>query len=133
VCAKEVAPSAVAERKPAAEVATDDLIADIGPDTAQRLVKVVDGAGTIVWNGPVGVFEIEQFGDGTKRLAEAVARSKAYSLAGGGDTIAAIVKYGVSRDISYISTGGGAFLEFLEGKKLPAIAILEQRASAAAA
>jgi phosphoglycerate kinase len=110
-------------------VAADDLILDIGPQTAQTLAQSLERAGTIVWNGPVGVFEFEQFGNGTKTLAKAIAASRAFSLAGGGDTLAAIAKYGVANDISYISTGGGAFLEFLEGKTLPAIAILEQRAA----
>jgi phosphoglycerate kinase len=132
VCAKELSPAARPEQKAIAEVASDDLILDIGPQAARDLVKRLDAAGTIVWNGPVGVFEIDAFGAGTKAVAEAIARSQAFSIAGGGDTVAAIAKYGVARDISYISTGGGAFLEFLEGKKLPAIEILEQRAGPAA-
>ena len=129
VCGKELAPSAKAERKSADAVADDDLILDIGPQTARAIGEMLRGAGTIVWNGPVGVFEYDQFGDGTRTLAQAIADSSAYSLAGGGDTLAAIAKYGIAERLSYISTGGGAFLEFLEGKKLPAIEILEQRAS----
>lgn len=130
VCAKEFAASARAETKAASEVADDDLILDIGPRTARELAQSLENAGTIVWNGPVGVFEFEQFGNGTKAIAMAIAESKAFSIAGGGDTLAAIAQYGVADRISYISTGGGAFLEFLEGKKLPAIEILEQRAEA---
>ena len=128
VCAKELAPGAAAQTKPASAVAEDDLILDIGPQSAQALAAIVKSAGTIVWNGPVGVFEIEAFAGGTKTLAYAIAESKAFSIAGGGDTVAAINKYGIADRISYISTAGGAFLEFLEGKKLPAIEILEQRA-----
>ncbi|CAM3873113.1 phosphoglycerate kinase [Rheinheimera salexigens] len=109
-------------------VAADDMIFDIGPDTVQQLIEIINNAGTIVWNGPVGVFEIEQFSAGTKALAEAIANSNAFSIAGGGDTLAAIDKYQIADKVSYISTGGGAFLEFLEGKKLPAVEILEQRA-----
>jgi len=130
VCAKELSAGAAAQTKPASAVADDDLILDIGPQTAQALAAIVKSAGTIVWNGPVGVFEIDQFAGGTKTLAMAIAGSKAFSIAGGGDTVAAINKYGIADRISYISTAGGAFLEFLEGKKLPAIEILEQRASA---
>jgi len=111
------------------EVGARDLILDIGPASSQILATLLAGAGTIVWNGPVGVFEFDQFGDGTRRIAEAIADSNAFSIAGGGDTLAAIAKYGVGDRISYISTGGGAFLEFLEGKKLPAVAILEERAA----
>jgi phosphoglycerate kinase len=111
------------------EVGAQDLILDIGPASSQILATLLAGAGTIVWNGPVGVFEFDQFGDGTRRIAEAIADSNAFSIAGGGDTLAAIAKYGVGDRISYISTGGGAFLEFLEGKKLPAVAILEERAA----
>ena len=111
------------------EVAADDLILDIGPDTADRLAQLIQQAGTVLWNGPVGVFEFDQFGEGTRTVANAIARSKAYSLAGGGDTLAAIEKYGVSDGISYISTGVGAFLEFVEGKTLPAVAALEDRAA----
>lgn len=113
------------------EVGPEDLILDIGPKSADTLAAILHRAGTIVWNGPVGVFEFDQFGAGTRRIAEAIAGSKAYSIAGGGDTLAAIAKYGVTDGISYISTGGGAFLEFLEGKKLPAVAILEERAAGA--
>jgi phosphoglycerate kinase len=127
VCGKELSPGAKAERKSAAAVADDDLILDIGPETSRAIGDLLRGAGTIVWNGPVGVFEYDQFGDGTKTLARAIAESDAYSLAGGGDTLAAIAKYGIGERVSYVSTGGGAFLEFLEGKTLPAIAILEQR------
>ncbi len=103
------------------------MILDIGPDTAERFGAALADAGTIVWNGPVGVFEFDQFGEGTRVIAQAVARSPGFSIAGGGDTIAAIEKYGVAEDISYISTAGGAFLEFLEGKKLPAVEMLESR------
>jgi phosphoglycerate kinase len=106
------------------------MIFDIGPDTAQTLAKIIENAGTVVWNGPVGVFEFDQFGNGTEAIANAIAKSNAFSIAGGGDTLAAIDKYGVADEISYISTGGGAFLEFLEGKKLPAVAMLEKRANA---
>ena len=111
------------------DVGTEDLILDIGPASANALADSLGSAGTIVWNGPVGVFEFDQFGGGTRRIAEAIAASNAFSIAGGGDTLAAIAKYGVADQISYISTGGGAFLEFLEGKKLPAVAILEERAA----
>ncbi len=130
VCAKELSATARAELKATENVADDDLILDIGPQTARTIASLLGKAGAIVWNGPVGVFEFEQFGDGTRTIVEAIASSKAFSIAGGGDTVAAIAKYGVADRISYISTGGGAFLEFLEGKKLPAIAILEQRAAA---
>jgi phosphoglycerate kinase len=129
VCAKELSPKAKAELKATKDVADDDLILDIGPQSATALEAFVRQAGTVVWNGPVGVFEYDPFGEGTKRLAQAIAGSSAFSIAGGGDTLAAIAKYGVGDKISYISTGGGAFLEFLEGKKLPAVEILEQRAS----
>ena len=128
VCAKQIAADAVATTKPVAEVAPDDLILDIGPRTAALLAEIIAQAGTIVWNGPVGVFEYDQFGAGTARIARAIAESNAFSIAGGGDTLAAIAKYGVTDKVSYISTGGGAFLEFLEGKPLPAVEILEQRA-----
>lgn len=128
VCAKELAPNASATTKRVEDVSEDDLILDIGPETAAKLAASLNQAGTIVWNGPVGVFEMEPFAGGTKTLGEAIAVSRAFSLAGGGDTIAAIAKFGLTERISYISTGGGAFLEFLEGKKLPAIEILEQRA-----
>jgi phosphoglycerate kinase len=128
VVAKEFAASAEADVKSVGAVAADEMILDIGPDTAERFARMLNDAGTIVWNGPVGVFEFDQFGEGTRTLAQAIARSPAFSIAGGGDTLAAIEKYRVEDDISYISTGGGAFLEFLEGKKLPAVAVLEERA-----
>lgn len=128
VCAKEFSPTATATVKDVAEVADDDMILDIGPKTAALLAEQIAAAGTIVWNGPVGVFEFDQFGHGTKTLALAIAESKAFSIAGGGDTLAAIAKYDITDKISYISTGGGAFLEFLEGKTLPAVEILVQRA-----
>jgi len=128
VVAKAFAADAEATTKAATDVADDDMILDIGPQTAARLAAQLEQAGTIVWNGPVGVFEFDQFSEGTHTLALAIARSKAFSIAGGGDTLAAISKYGIADQISYISTGGGAFLEFLEGKKLPAVEILEQRA-----
>jgi len=114
--------------KDAAEVADDDMIFDIGPKSAQEIADIIMKAGTVVWNGPVGVFEFDQFGEGTKKIATAIAETQAFTLAGGGDTIAAIQKYGIYDKVSYISTAGGAFLEFLEGKKLPAVEILEQRA-----
>jgi phosphoglycerate kinase len=129
VVAKEFAASAEADVKPVGAVAADEMILDIGPDTAERFAAALKGAASIVWNGPVGVFEFDQFGEGTRTIAQAVARSPAFSMAGGGDTIAAIEKYGVGEGISYISTAGGAFLEFLEGKKLPAVEMLEQRAA----
>ena len=129
VCAKEFAATARAQIKASSEVAADDLILDIGPKAAEKLAGELRKAGTIVWNGPVGVFEFEQFGNGTKTIAQAIADSPAFSIAGGGDTLAAVAQYGVAERLSYISTGGGAFLEFLEGKKLPAIEILEERAS----
>ncbi|GAA5786624.1 phosphoglycerate kinase [Chitiniphilus shinanonensis] len=113
--------------KPLAQVTDDDMIFDIGPDSAQALAEVLKKAGTIVWNGPVGVFEFDQFGKGTEVVARAIAASPAFSIAGGGDTLAAVAKYGITDDVSYISTGGGAFLEFLEGKQLPAVAVLEAR------
>lgn len=128
VTAKEFAEGAAATVKPVSEVAEDDLILDIGPDTAARYADIIKAAGTIVWNGPVGVFEIEQFSHGTQAVARAVAESRGFSIAGGGDTLAAIEKYGIEDQVSYTSTGGGAFLEFLEGKKLPAVAMLETRA-----
>ncbi len=128
VVAKEFSASAEADVKPVGKVGAEEMILDIGPDTAERFARMFADAGTIVWNGPVGVFEFDQFGEGTRTLAQAIARSSAFSIAGGGDTLAAIEKYGVEEDISYISTGGGAFLEFLEGKKLPAVAMLEERA-----
>ncbi len=120
-----------AVHKGADEVAVDDMIFDIGPKSAQQLADIIMQAGTVVWNGPVGVFEFDQFGEGTRTVAEAIANTKAFTLAGGGDTIAAIQKYNIYDKISYISTAGGAFLEFLEGKKLPAVEILEQRANTA--
>ena len=130
VTAKEFSAEAAAEIKSISDVAPDDLILDIGPETSAQFAAILAVAGTIIWNGPVGVFEFDQFGEGTKAIAEAIADSQAFSIAGGGDTLAAIDKYGVVKDISYISTGGGAFLEFVEGKKLPAVAILEKRAAA---
>ncbi|MFZ9477584.1 MAG: phosphoglycerate kinase [Steroidobacteraceae bacterium] len=129
VVATEFAPTAIATVRPVAAVAADELILDIGPATASLFAGVLQSAGTILWNGPVGVFEFDQFGGGTRAVAEAIARSPAFSLAGGGDTLAAIEKYGVEQGISYISTGGGAFLEFVEGKTLPAVAALEARAN----
>ncbi len=126
--AKEFSESAAATLKRVDEVLGDDLILDVGPETASLYADLLADAGTIVWNGPVGVFEFDQFGEGTRVLAEAIAASDAFSIAGGGDTLAAVDKYGVTDGISYISTGGGAFLEFLEGKKLPAVAMLEERA-----
>jgi len=128
VVGREFAATAHADVRPVGEVRRDEMILDIGPDTADRCSALLQSAGTIIWNGPVGVFEFEQFGEGTRAIAMGVARSKAFSLAGGGDTLAAIEKYGVEDGISYISTGGGAFLEFVEGKTLPAVAVLEQRA-----
>jgi len=128
VCGKEFREDAPALTKAISEVEDSDMILDVGPDTAQRYAGLLDAAGTIVWNGPLGVFEFEQFSNGTRVLSAAITRSKAFSIAGGGDTLAAIAKFGISADISYISTGGGAFLELLEGKQLPAVAILEQSA-----
>jgi phosphoglycerate kinase len=128
VVAREFAATAHADVRAANAVGPDEMILDIGPDTADAFGKLLQGAGTIVWNGPVGVFEFDQFGEGTRAIANAIARSKAFSLAGGGDTLAAIEKYGVEDQISYISTGGGAFLEFVEGKVLPAVSALEARA-----
>ncbi len=127
VCAKEFSETAVAELMSAADVKDDDMIFDIGPESGKALAEILKTAGTIVWNGPVGVFEFDQFGEGTKAIAMAIADSDAFSIAGGGDTLAAVDKYGIADKVSYISTGGGAFLEFLEGKKLPAVAILEER------
>jgi phosphoglycerate kinase len=127
VCAKEFSPSAAATVKDVADVSDDDMILDIGPKTAAMLAEQVATAGTIVWNGPVGVFEFDQFAEGTKTLAMAIADSQGFSIAGGGDTLAAIAKYNIGDKIGYISTGGGAFLEFLEGKTLPAVDILLQR------
>ena len=128
VVAEEFSPTAVATVRAVGEVRPDELILDIGPQTAARFARLLVGAGTILWNGPVGVFEFDQFGAGTARIARAIAESQAFSIAGGGDTLAAIAKYGIADKVSYMSTGGGAFLEFLEGKKLPAVEILEQRA-----
>jgi len=128
VCGKEFSPTAAATVKDVADVVDDDMIFDVGPKTARMLADKLKTAGTIVWNGPVGVFEFDQFGEGTKTLALAIADSPAFSIAGGGDTLAAVDKYGIADKVSYISTGGGAFLEFLEGKTLPAVAILEERA-----
>jgi phosphoglycerate kinase len=128
VCGKSFSASTPAVLKPVSEVAQDDMIFDVGPETVKRFTAIIAQAGTIVWNGPIGVFELDQFGEGTRKLALAIAASSAFSIAGGGDTLAAIAKYGVAEKLSYISTGGGAFLEFLEGKKLPAVEILEQRA-----
>ncbi len=130
VCGKAIAADTPARTMTAKDVDEDDMILDIGPKTAARYAAILDGAATIVWNGPVGVFEIEAFGNGTRAVAEAIASSKAFSIAGGGDTLAAIAKYGVTDRIGYISTGGGAFLEFLEGRTLPAVQILEERAAA---
>jgi phosphoglycerate kinase len=130
VCGKEFDENAQAEIKSINDVEADDMIMDVGPETSKQLADMITTAKTVVWNGPLGVFEFDQFSQGTKSLAEAIAKSEAYSIAGGGDTIAAITKFNIEKDISYISTGGGAFLEFLEGKKLPAIAILEEAARA---
>jgi len=127
VCGKEFSEQAQATVKRVDEVADDDMIFDIGPQTAVRFAEMMHSASTIVWNGPVGVFEFDQFGEGTRKLAQAIAASSAYSIAGGGDTLAALDKYGLTHQISYVSTGGGAFLEFLEGKQLPAVVMLEQR------
>ncbi len=129
VCAKSFSADALATVKAATDVADDDLILDIGPQTAAIFAAQLKAAGTIVWNGPVGVFEFDAFANGTKAIAHAIAESKAFSIAGGGDTLAAIAKYGIEKDISYISTGGGAFLEVLEGKTLPAFEILGKRAA----
>jgi len=128
VVAKTFSASATATVKAASDVADDDLILDIGPNTAHRMADLLASAGTIVWNGPVGVFEFEAFAQGTETLARAIAASPGYSIAGGGDTLAAIAKFGISDQIDYISTGGGAFLEFLEGRELPAVAALQARA-----
>ncbi len=130
VVAKAFAADAEATVKAVADVAEDDMILDIGPETAQQFAELLKNSKTILWNGPVGVFEFDQFANGTKVLAQAIAESDAFSIAGGGDTLAAIDKYDVAEKISYISTGGGAFLEFVEGKVLPAVAILEERAKA---
>ncbi|PKG55324.1 phosphoglycerate kinase, partial [Shewanella sp. GutDb-MelDb] len=127
VVASEFSPTATATLKDVSEVLDTDMIFDIGPDSAAALAEIIKNAGTVVWNGPVGVFEFDQFGEGTKRIAQAIAESNAFSIAGGGDTLAAVDKYGIADKVSYISTGGGAFLEFLEGKELPAVAMLESR------
>ena len=129
VTGKAFSEDAVACLKPADAVAEDDMIFDIGPESAMQIAHIIESAGTIIWNGPLGVFEFDQFAQGTKMLSRAIADSTAFSLAGGGDTLAAIEKYNIEDKISYISTGGGAFLEFVEGKTLPAVEILEQRAS----
>ncbi len=128
VCGKEFSETATAELKAVDAVAEDDMIFDVGPETSKQFAEILKSAGTIVWNGPVGVFEFDQFGEGTKALSMAIAASDAFSIAGGGDTLAAVAKYGIGDRVSYISTGGGAFLEFLEGKQLPAVAVLEERA-----
>jgi phosphoglycerate kinase len=130
VVARQLAATAHADIRSIHDVGANEMILDIGPDTAERIGDSLKSAGTIIWNGPVGVFEFDQFGEGTRAIANAIASSKAFSLAGGGDTLAAIEKYGVEEGISYISTGGGAFLEFVEGKRLPAVAVLEERAAA---
>jgi phosphoglycerate kinase len=130
VVAKEFKADATPTVKAAGDVADDDLILDIGPKTAALLADKLKAAGTIVWNGPVGVFEFDAFAHGTQTIARAIAASSAFSIAGGGDTLAAIAKYGIDKDIGYISTGGGAFLEVLEGKTLPAFDILQKRATA---
>jgi len=129
VVATQFSAKAEADVKQVGQVSDEEMILDIGPDSAEAMSALIASAGTILWNGPVGVFEFAQFGEGTRTLATAIARSKAFSLAGGGDTLAAIEKYGIEDSISYISTGGGAFLEFVEGKKLPAVEILEKRAA----
>jgi phosphoglycerate kinase len=130
VVAGDLAAQARANRVAIGEVRPDDMILDVGPKTAALFSELIRRAGTVVWNGPVGVFEYDQFAAGTRAIAQAIAESRAFSIAGGGDTLAAIAKFGVADRISYISTGGGAFLEFLEGKKLPAVAVLEERAAA---
>lgn len=132
VVAREFSATAEADIRGVDKVAADEMIMDVGPDTADKLSEIVSKAGTIVWNGPLGVFEFDQFGEGTRRLAQAVAESPGFSIAGGGDTLAALEKYELGDRISYVSTGGGAFLEFLEGKPLPAVEILEERARQAA-
>ncbi len=129
VCGKEFSETTPATTKPVAAIEPDDMIMDIGPDTARRFTEILKSAGTIVWNGPLGVFEFDAFAGGTQALAEAIAASPAFSIAGGGDTLAAIAKFGIADQVSYISTAGGAFLEYLEGKTLPAVAALEDRAS----
>ncbi|MCW9016743.1 MAG: phosphoglycerate kinase, partial [Kangiellaceae bacterium] len=128
VVGKEFSEETSAELKDVSAIAEDDMVFDIGPKTADALCEILKKAGTIVWNGPVGVFEFDQFAEGTQKISQAIADSDAFSIAGGGDTLAAVDKFGIKDKVSYISTGGGAFLEFLEGKKLPAVAILEERA-----
>jgi phosphoglycerate kinase len=130
VCAKEFAATARPELKAIEKIAPDDLILDLGPQSLATLKHIVACAGTIVWNGPIGVFEFDAFANGTRQLGQAIAASRAFSIAGGGDTVAAINKFGIAEQIDYISTAGGAFLEFLEGKTLPAVAILAERAAA---
>jgi len=127
VCAEQLKPDAKVDIRKSAEIKKDDMVLDIGPETAEQYAKIIKGAGTILWNGPVGVFEIDVFGEGTKAISLAIAESSAFSIAGGGDTLAAVDKYGIEDKLSYISTGGGAFLEFLEGKTLPAVAMLNSR------
>lgn len=129
VCATQFSADAQAVIKSAEQIASDDMVLDIGPETAQKLAQILKQAGTIVWNGPVGVFEFDAFANGTKVVSQAIADSPAFSIAGGGDTLAAIAKYGIEKQVGYISTGGGAFLEFLEGKTLPAVAVLQERAA----
>ena len=126
-CGKEFSEQAEAVTKSVEDVADDDMIFDIGPQTAKRFAEIMQESATVVWNGPVGVFEFDQFGEGTKTLSLAIAKSDAFSIAGGGDTLAAVDKYGIADQVSYISTGGGAFLEFLEGKQLPAVSMLESK------
>jgi phosphoglycerate kinase len=128
VVSDRFAPDAPATTKAAVDVATNEMIFDVGPNTSATLAAIVERAGTVVWNGPVGVFEFPQFADGTKNLGQAIAASAAFSIAGGGDTVAAVNQFDLAKDISYISTAGGAFLEFLEGKTLPAVAALVDRA-----
>jgi phosphoglycerate kinase len=129
VVGKAFSETAEAVIKSVDDVADDDMIFDIGPDSAKNLAAIIASMGTIIWNGPVGVFEFDQFAEGTKTLALAIAKSSGFSIAGGGDTLAAVDKYAITEQVSYISTGGGAFLEYVEGKELPAVAILEQRAN----
>mgnify|MGYP003125843951 FL=1 len=129
VVAGEFSATAEATLKAVADVAEDDMILDIGPNTIKVLTEILEGAGTIIWNGPVGVFEFDQFGAGTEAIANAIAANDGFSIAGGGDTLAAVDKYGIADRVSYISTGGGAFLEYVEGKTLPAVAMLESRAT----
>jgi len=127
VVGKEFSESAEATTLAASQVGADDMIFDIGPESSANLADIIANAGTIIWNGPVGVFEFDQFGQGTESLAKAIAANKGFSIAGGGDTLAAVDKYGLKNDVSYISTGGGAFLEFVEGKVLPAVEILKHK------